>query len=492
MPGDNPSVQFPVPILQSDDWWAVWLGLFVFVLGLGPIYEKDLLGWVVQHQVWTEIGQSVRPISKGYGSLSGVISSILTYLFMLGLTSIAVKAMGRNLLKYAISFTIIFWVVFGCMIASNYAYIAATPEMRADLEIPWSLSLGDKGFVIAIILGLIVGNFFPSCAKFLNEAARPEWFIKAGIVIMGAVIGARAVEALNLAGEVIVVGLCLTIVSQLICWPLVYFVSRKLFRFTPEWVIPLTFGCSTSGASAVIATGGAIRSGTQVMTLLSSVIIIFSVLELQILPWFAQTFLYREPFVAGAWIGLAIKTDGGVIGAGGLTDSLVTAKAWTDLGISWTRGWVLMTAITTRVFIDSFVGVWTFIVAVLWSLYRLDGTGAVVRTTVSPREIWERFPKFIIGFTLTFLVILLIGLANPQTVKAAQTGSGHANAVRTLFFGLCFFSVGLAADIRKVLGKGIGRVMAVYGFCVFGFIIWIGLFICWVFYHGVAPPLMVK
>jgi hypothetical protein len=77
-------------------------------------------------------------------------------------------------------------------------------------------------------------------------------------------------------------------------------------------------------------------------------------------------------------------------------------------------------------------------------------------------------------------------------VKAAETGAGHANALKTLFFSLCFFSVGLATNVRKLWVEGIGRVIVVYGLSVFGFIMWIGLLICWVFYHGVMPPVMVR
>ncbi len=492
MAGDNPSLKTRKSVLKSEDWWAVWIGLFVFILGLGPIFEKDLLGWIVQHRVWTDIGQSVGPMSLEYQSLSGSMSAVLTYLFMLGLTGVAVAAMGKNLFRYAIGFTIIFWVVFGCMVAGNFAYISATPEMRAALEIPWSLSLGEKGYVVAIIIGIIISNFFPSGAEFLKDSAKPEWFIRTGIVILGAVIGIKALGAFGLAGSVILRALFLAIVAQLIYWPIIYYFSRRFFHLTREWAVPLAFGCSTSGVSAVIASGGAIRTSPQVMTVVSTVIIIFTVVEIQILPWFTQAFLYKEPVVAGAWIGLSIKTDGGVIGAGAVSDSLIRAKALASLGIRWEDGWTLMTATTIRVFIDGFLGVWIFILAIIWAAFRLNGEKASKVSKVTPREIWERFPKFIIGFSLTFLIIVVIGLTNPHMVKAAETGAGHANAVRTLFFSLCFFSVGLSADFRKLWVKGIGRIMAIYAFCVFGFIMWIGLLVCWLFYHGVVPPEIVK
>lgn len=78
-----------------------------------------------------------------------------------------------------------------------------------------------------------------------------------------------------------------------------------------------------------------------------------------------------------------------------------------------------------------------------------------------------------------------MGLNNPSIVKAATVGADQANALRTIFFGLCFFSIGMITDVRKLLAAGMGRIVAVYVVCLFGFIIWVGLLVSWVFYHGI-------
>ncbi len=490
---EAPSLYQKQSVLESEDWWAVWLGLFIFLLGLGPIYGKDLLGWVVTNNVWVDISKSFKPISAGYASLPAITSAILTYVFMLLLTSIGVAAMGKNLKRYIISFTIIFWIVFVCLVMGNNAYIAATPDKQAAFKIPWSLSLGEMGFVIAMIVGLIIGNFLPSVAKFLEDAAKPEWFIKTGIVILGAAIGIKAVGALGLASTVIVRGVCAVAEAYLIYWPVVYYVSRRYFKFTPEWAAPLASGISICGVSAAIATGAAIRARPVVPVILSAVIIVFVAVELLFLPWLAQVFLYKEPMVAGAWMGLAVKSDGGAVASGAITDSLIRAKALADLGIKWEEGWMLMAATTTKVFIDVFIGIWAFVLAIVWSVYRIgqpDTASDAGRTKISAGEIWDRFPKFVIGFTLTFLLLLIMGLNNPAIVKAAEKGSGDANALRTIFFGLCFFSIGMVTNVRKLWAEGMGRIVAVYAVCLFGFILWVGLFISWIFYHGITPPVI--
>ncbi|WP_018084444.1 putative sulfate exporter family transporter [Desulfurispora thermophila] len=481
----------PKPVLKDEDWWAVWLGLFIFALGLGPIYGVEPLGWVSKVGTWVDLSKAIAPISKNY-HISGPVSALLTYLFMLVLTTIGAYFMGARPGRFIAGFTIIYWITFICIIIGENAYISATPDKLAKFKIGWSLGLGEMGFVFAMIVGLIIGNFFTGFAKFLEEAAKPEWFIKTGIVILGAAIGIKTVSALGLATTVIVRGLCAVVEAYLIYWPVVYFVARRFFKFTPEWAAPLASGISICGVSAAIATGAAIRSRPVIPVILAAVIIVFVAVELLFLPFVAAAFLYHDPMVAGAWMGLAVKSDGGAIASGTVTESLILAKALKAMGVKWQEGWILMATTTTKMFIDIFIGLWAFILAIIWSMYKIgkNGTGGQLDSKVSSAEIWHRFPKFVIGFTLTFLILLLMGLNDKSIVKAATEGSNHANALRTLFFALCFFSIGLVTNVRKLWQEGMGRIVGVYAVCLFGFILWVGLFISWLFYHGITPPVI--
>lgn len=475
-------------LLKTEDWWAVWLGLFIFVLGLVKLSGVDILGWAVKANVWLDISKALSPVSPTFEGLPGVVSLILTFLFLLAITGIGIAAMGGNVRKYALSFTIIFWITYACWIAGNYAYIAATPDQLAKFGIPWSLRLtGEAGFIIALIVGLLLGNFAPGFTKLVNEAVKPEWFIKTAIVILGATIGLKALQSTGLAGQVIFRGFCAIVEAYLIYWPLVYLVARKYFKFTPEWAAPLASGISICGVSAAIATGGAIKARPIVPIIVSSLVIIFAVVELIILPFASQAWLYQEPMVAGAWMGLAVKTDGAAAASGAMVDALIRSKAATALGVQWQEGWMLMAATTVKVFIDIFIAIWAFILAIIWA-YRID-----VRPgeTVSASIIWERFPKFIIGYALTFVVVLLIGAGlAAEPLKNLQAGVGQADAFRGIFFTLTFFTIGLVSNFKKLREEGMGRLALVYLLCLFGFIIWIGLVISWIFFHGITPPVV--
>jgi uncharacterized membrane protein YadS len=571
----------------SEDWLALFLGLLIFILSTGVFWKADILGWGAGNSVWTDISKSTAPISKVFQpvkgeitkidgqkvtikkadgkedtltvkedtstlkagdkyekeGLSGLVSVILTYLFLMVLMGIGAVALRANVGKFAIGFTIVFWISYGCWLLGHYAYIAALEPEKA--KIAWSLRLSpEAGFIIALLSGLIVGNFFPKLSELLKEATRPELYVKTAIVIMGAALGVKAAQQLSLASAVIFRGLCAIVEAYLIYWAVVYFIARKYFKFSREWAAPLASGISICGVSAAIATGGAIRARPIVPIMVSSLVVIFAVVELIVLPFIAQTFLWQEPLVAGAWMGLAVKTDGAAVTSGAITDSLIRAKALSAAGINYTEGWITMTATTVKIFIDVFIGVWAFVLAYIWCAKIECKPGE----KVGVGEIWNRFPKFVIGYVATFVIMLLICITPSQTITsadkdikaakkeistiekqlptttdaavladlnakinaskdkikgieteikepratiaAANLSTNESNVFRVLFFLLTFFTIGVVSNFKKLWEEGIGKLAAVYILCLFGFIIWVGLIISWIFFHGVKPPII--
>ncbi|MFH0899184.1 MAG: putative sulfate exporter family transporter [Pseudomonadota bacterium] len=474
-------------VLRSEDWWSVWLGLAIFLLSLGTLANADLLGWNVKANVWLSLGQALKPVSPKLAAVSGPLALLLTYLFMLGLTAVGAFFLGANLKRFVAGFSFIFWVSVGCWILGHYAYIAATKDKLSSLGIGWSLNLtGEAGFIIALIVGLLVGNFFPKLTAWLTEATRPEWYIKTAIVIMGAALGAKAAQATGLASAIIFRGFCSIVEAYLIYWAVVYFIARKCFKFSREWSAPLASGVSICGVSAAIATGAAIRARPVVPIMVSSLVVVFAVVELLVLPFLAQHFLYHEPMVAGAWMGLAVKTDGAAVASGAIVDSLIRAKALAVDGVNYKEGWMLMTATTTKMFIDVFIGVWSFVLAVVWCTKIDRKEGEVVRIS----GIWQRFPKFVLGYALTFGVLLTVCLLYPTVQDQAKLATEEGNSLRVLFFAMTFFTIGLLSNFKKLWEEGIGKLAAVYLISLFGFIIWIGLAISWIFFAGIKPPVV--
>ncbi|MFN3396171.1 MAG: putative sulfate exporter family transporter, partial [Thermodesulfovibrionales bacterium] len=230
--------------------------------------------------------------------------------------------------------------------------------------------------------------------------------------------------------------------------------------------------------------------------------------------------------------------------SGAVVDALVRAKAETAAGIKYEPGWMLMAASTTKLFIDIFISIWAFILAIIWCAKIECKPGEKVQAG----EIWKRFPKFVLGYAITFIVLLLISVsptasitpvekdikaikkeitatekqlatvtdpvqqaalnekikANKdkikgleaqikepkKTIAAAKEATNGTNALRVMFFLLTFFTIGVVSNFKQLWEEGIGKLAVVYLLCLFGFILWIGLLISWIFFHGVKPPII--
>src|SRR6266403_1585429 len=470
----------------SEDWLSVIIGLVIFVLALAVLANVDLIGWVVTTSVWSNFGQALGTASKTYAPLGGSGALLATYVALLVVLSAAAVALKAEVKRFALAFTAVFWIAYASWVVGSYANFAAvTPAELQKFGITWSLRLTNEGgYIVALLAGLIIANFFPRFADWLKEAVRPELYIKIAIVILGAFLAVTAAGKLTLASSILLRGVAAIIEAYLIYWAVVYYIARRWFGFNREWAAPLASGISICGVSAAIATGGAIRARPIVPVLVSSLVVIFAVIEVLILPFLAQTFLWQEPLVAGAWIGLAVKTDGAAVAAGGITESLILAKSTAE-GIRYQPGWILGTTATVKVFIDVFIGIWAFVLGYIWTNH-INATSDKVKVA----EIWQRFPKFILGFVVTFVVGLYLALGTPADIASKVPAAiGEANTFRVIFFILTFFSIGVLSDFKLLWQEGIGKLAAVYVLSLFGFVIWVGLIISWLIFAGVRPPL---
>ena len=472
----------------TEDILALGIGLLFFLLALPNLVGVDLLGWAITTSVWTDVGKALGPVSKTYADIGGFGALLTTYAVLLAVLTGGAVLLKVDPKRFAIAFSVLFWIAYGSWILGSYAYIAAvTPGDFKKFGIEWSLKLtNEAGYLVALVVGLFIANFVPKLAEWLKEAVRPELYIKIAIVILGGALAVTAAGKLSLASSLLLRGVAAIIEAYLIYWAVVYFVARKYFRFNREWAVPLASGISICGVAAAIATGGAIRARPLVPVLVSSLVVVFAVVEVLILPLLAQYFLTDQPLVAAAWMGLAVKTDGAAVAAGGITESLILAKAASQ-GINYQPGWLLATTAAVKVFIDIFIGIWAFILGYIWTNHINVKEGGDKAKLI---EVWQRFPKFIIGYVLTFVLGLGIALNGPhELVSKLPAAINEASTFRVIFFILTFFSIGILSNFKTLWSQGIGKLAAVYVVSLFGFVIWVGLLISWLFFHGVTPPL---
>ncbi|HEU4855468.1 MAG TPA: putative sulfate exporter family transporter, partial [Nitrosospira sp.] len=243
-------------------------------------------------------------------------------------------------------------------------------------------------------------------------------------------------------------------------------------------------GISICGVSAAIATAGAIRARPVIPVVVSILVVIFAMFELIILPGFYTAISPNQPIVNGSALGLTVKTDGADAAAGAMLDELMRANAETNLGVRWKEGWILMASLTTKIWIDMFIGVWAFVLALIW-VYKVERQPG--QSKVGLMEIWHRFPKFVLGYLLVWISYIMIASTGPETAKTLhQTSAAVEGPMRTMMFMLTFLSIGVITDFSKL--RGMGKLALLYAIALFGIIAPIAYGVAWIFHRGMMPP----
>lgn len=524
----------------TEDWWAVWLGLTFFGLGLLTVFGVDLVGWIAYPKKWIMMmpegagGKIVTPGSAFYalggkysntakdlyGALGPIGSILVTYVIFTIATCIGAYFQKWDVKRFFQGWTIIFFLTYLMWFIGHHAFFSASAVdlKKSGLDM-FTLSLGGgASFILALLVGLIIGNFFKPLAKFLSTAAKPEWYIKTAIVFLGVKVGYLPIKAVLISSkiggaagrelgqqmvhftfELFVAGAAATIVAYLIFWPGVYIISRRLFNLPRKTAAVLGSAISICGVSAAVATGGAVRAKPVVSIMVSALVVVFAVIELVILPGVFTHVWPRtdDPIVAGAALGMAVKTDGADAAAGQLLDESMRTKVEKDSGgkIVWMEGVITTSAVMTKIWIDMFIGLWAFILAMVW-VYKIEKHEG---DRVPFSEVWFRFPKFVLGYFVAWFVYLGIFFGPGQAgagdgmsvLKAAKSGAVSVEkGMRKLFFMLTFMSLGIVTDFKKLVEAQFGKMVWVYAVSLAFFIIPVALLVAYLFHAGMEIPNM--
>ena len=115
-----------------------------------------------------------------------------------------------------------------------------------------------------------------------------------------------------------------------------------------------------------------------------------------------------------------MKTDGAAAASASIVDGLIKAK-----------GSALNSAVITKVMIDIWIGVISFVLAIVWS-YRVRRQSQT--TKVTPRVLWYRFPKFILGYLVTSMILPAIAFTYPSVVAGAKAVILLSEGRQKMFF----------------------------------------------------------
>jgi uncharacterized membrane protein YadS len=134
-----------------------------------------------------------------------------------------------------------------------------------------------------------------------------------------------------------------------IVWIIAFLISKKM-GLDKNFSATLSSGVGICAVSISMATAAAIEAHAIYSTVISSIIVIFSAIELILMPFIAATFFPTHFYAAGVWMGLSVKTDGSASASASVVDGLLKAN-----------GSALNAAVITKVMIDVWIGVISFL-----------------------------------------------------------------------------------------------------------------------------------
>lgn len=414
---------------KNEDWWSCWIGLFILLLAI-----IGILPHAPKIAKWTSLAKA---FPKGWSTLGTTIVLLIT---MGALTYIGGIFMKFDLKRYIPGFIVIFAITFICMVISKQKTIAY-----------WGISY----VLFALVIGLIISNIF-KVPKILKATGHTEFFVKIGLVCMGATIMFSVVLK---AGAM---GMAQALLVATAAWFFTYWLARKT-GLTERFSAIIATGNSICGVSATIAAGGALQGDPKEVSYMVAWVLVCAVVLIIVMPPMAK-WMNLPTNMAGAWLGGVIDNTGSVIAAGEMIGGKAAVNA----------------AAMVKMAQNVMIGLVAFLLA-LWATMSLDRGEGTERP--SYMEIWYRFPKFVIGFMVASLIVSFLVEPGMGT-KAAKGIAKACKSYRSWFFTLCFVSIGLETDFKELLTVGGGKPAIVYWVAQIVDAIWT-LFIVWILWSGV-------
>jgi uncharacterized integral membrane protein (TIGR00698 family) len=411
---------------KKEDWWAVWLGLGIVLVAIVFFLAGSTLRplAISPPQDWTAFSAVTEHFSGAWSRY------ILLYVVFGAIFTISTAVMGFRTKQFLPGFTLIYLVSVLILVVSQSRFFHTY-----SLEAP----------LVALVLGLVVGNL-ARMPDWLDASLRTEYYIKTGIVLLGATLPLTAIVT---AGPIAF--LQATIVS-LCTWLTMFFVSTRVFGLDKRFGAVLGAGGAVCGVSASIAVGGAVKADKEHVAISISIVSLWALVMIFFLP-LASKALGLPAGVAGAWIGTSEFADA----AGYAAAQTIASHAGNDAAI---QTFTLMKVIGR----DIWIGIWAFVLAIV-STTMWERNGAAGERAVGAGVIWGRFPKFVIGFFLASVIMsLLVANASPDVASDITPRLiAPIKTLRTWTFVFTFLCIGLTTRFRELARFGMPPFWA---FCV--------------------------
>lgn len=407
---------------RKEDWWAIWLGLGIVVVGYALFAGGGSLKWIaVTPAKWSTFDQLGAHFATNYGRY------LVQLALWLAIFTVAATVLGFRPEEFVPAFVVLY--------ALSLVIFAIGQWDKANtynLEPP----------LVALVVGLVISNVI-GLPRWFDAGFRVEFYVKTGIVLLGATL---PLTLIVWAGPVAI--LQASIVS-IVTFLVIFAVGRRL-GLDRRLCATLGAGGAVCGVSASIAIAGAVGAKKEDAPISITLVILWAIVMIFVLPLVSRA-LGLPAGVAGAWIGTSEFADAAGFAAAQSYSGLVGQVP----GISGTPDQTVWAFTLMKVVgRDVWIGIWAFVLAII-STTRWEATETGRRPNAG--EIWWRFPKFVIGFVLASVFVTWVAsgytlddfnkIVNPTLVAPIKD-------LRTWAFIFCFLSIGLTTRFRELAHAG--------------------------------------
>ena len=409
-------------LFRKEDWWAIWIGLGLIAVAVALFAGGSSIKWIaVAPQKWTHLSDATQQI-KVHGLQYAALFVLWAVAFGIG-----AAALGIKISRFLPAFLLVYLVAGSIYFLGQWDRAA-----HYNLEPP----------LVALGLGLLISNTL-GVPRWLEPGMRVEFYIKTGIVLLGAGL---PLTLIAWAGPVAIVQAAIV---SLATFGVIYAAATGL-GLDRRLAAVLGTGGAVCGVSGAIAVGGAVGAKKEEVSVAISLVVVWAIIMIFVLPLAARA-LGLSTGVAGAWIGTSEFADAAGLAAaqtyGGYAGSVPGIAGSPDAAVN---AFTLMKVIGR----DVWIGVWAFVLSLI-ATTRWERTS--VHSKSSAGEIWYRFPKFVLGFIIASAVLTMVTrgfdyAAYKKEVLPALVAP--LQAFRTWAFTFAFLSIGLTTRLREFASIG--------------------------------------
>lgn len=379
-----------------EDWVVVILGALTIILTLsGLLLPVPVFNW-----------SSIADLTSSVLTASNLGYIGLQFILVIIIAALGSFLTGKSVKSAVLTFPSVYVLTMIALV------LAGNSQVKA---------LNLEAVIFSLAIGLAISNFF-KLPEWFKSALSTELFVKIGLVLLGtSVIFSDVLKAGSL-------GLIQALVVVLSVWYFAFWLCKKM-KIDDELTMMISSAVSICGVSAAIATSGAIKGDSKKLSYVISMVLITAIPMMIFMPYIAAYFHFPQA-VTGAWLGGSIDTTGAVVASG----SLVGEEA-------------LKISTIVKFSQNVLLGIAAFAISVYWT-YTQHPAGKDKESKPTLKVIWERFPKFVIGF---IAASLLFSFFITPEVNAEVKGS--LKNLQGLWFVLAFTSIGLETNFADLFGK---------------------------------------